>query len=92
MPRYHTGGDLTALWIAAGSGDMIADFGPVLTATLRAESRLQADTAAWTAIQKRLEPERLRQAGYRLCPPGDTSHTDFRVCFCRDRDATGTTR
>jgi hypothetical protein len=92
MPRYHTGGDLTALWIAAGSGDMIADFGPVLTATLRAESRLQADTAAWTAIQKRLESERLRQAGYRLCPSGDTSHTASRVCFCRDRDGTGTTR
>ncbi len=83
-PIYHSGGDLSALWMAFGSGDMIADFGPVLTETLRAESRLQGDPAAWTAMQQRLEPESLGRAGYRRCPPGDNSHTTYRNCFCRE--------
>lgn len=83
-PQYTEGRALTALWMAAGSGDMAADFGPVLTETLRAKSNLQGDPELWTAIQKRLEPDGLRKAGYRLCPPGDNSHTAFRTCFCRD--------
>lgn len=84
QPIYALGGDLSALWIAAGAADMVADLGPVLTATLRAESRLQGDPEGWTAMQKRLEPTGLAQAGYRLCPPGEDSHTAFRTCYCRD--------
>ena len=63
---------------------MTADLGPILTEILRAHSRLQGDPDAWTALQKRLEPAGLRDAGYRLCPPGEESHTAFRTCFCRD--------
>jgi hypothetical protein len=86
VPLYNDGRDLTALWMAAGSGVMAADLGPVLTETLRAKSILQGDPATWAAIQKRLEPSGLRGAGYRLCPPGDDSHTAFRTCFCQDSE------
>ena len=82
-PIYAAGEDLTALWMAAGAADMVVDLGPVLTASLRAESRLQGDPEAWTAMQKRLEPAGLAAAGYGLCPPGEDSHTDFRTCYCR---------
>ena len=89
VPQYNDGRDLTALWMAAGRGVMAADLGPVLTETLRAKSGLQGDPSAWTAMQKRLEPDGLRRAGYRLCPPGDNSHTSFRTCFCRDFGTSG---
>jgi hypothetical protein len=82
-PIYAQGSDLTALWIAVGANDMVADLGPVLTATLRAESSLQGDPGGWTAMQKRLEPAGLAAAGYQLCPPGNDSHTAFRTCYCR---------
>jgi len=82
-PIYVAGTDLTALWMAAGAADMVVDLGPVLTATLRAESLLQGAPAAWTAMQKRLEPASLAAAGYELCAPGEDSHTDFRTCYCR---------
>ncbi len=83
-PVYATGSDVTALWIAVGAADMVADLGPLLTARLRAGSRLQGDPEGWTAMQKRLEPAGLAAAGYRLCPPGEDSHTAFRTCYCRD--------
>jgi len=83
QPIYALGGDLTALWIAAGAADMVVDLSPVLTATLRAESRLQDDPEGWAAMQKRLEPAGLAAAGYRLCAPGEDSHTAFRTCYCR---------
>ncbi len=83
-PVYAAGSDVTALWIAVGAADMVADLGPLLTATLRAGSRLQGDPEGWTAMQKRLEPAGLAAAGYRLCPPGEDSHTAFRTCYCRD--------
>ncbi len=82
-PIYAVGGDLTALWMAAGPADMVVDLGPVLTATVRARSRLQGDPEAWTAMQRRLEPAGLEAAGYRLCPAGEGSHSAFRTCFCR---------
>ncbi len=82
-PLYTAGGDLSALWMAAGGSDLAADLSPVLTEVLRARSRLQGDPEAWTAMQKRLEPAGLMSAGYRLCPPGQTSHTAFRTCYCR---------
>ena len=83
QPIYADGGDLSALWIAVGAADMVVDLGPALTATLRAESRLEGDQAGWTAMQKRLEPAGLADAGYRLCPSGEDSHTAFRTCYCR---------
>jgi hypothetical protein len=83
QPIYAEGGDLSALWIAVGAADMVVDLGPVLTATMRAESRLEGDPTGWTAMQKRLEPAGLADAGYRLCPPGEDSHTAFRTCYCR---------
>ncbi len=82
-PIYAEGGDLTALWLATGANDMVVDLDPVLTATLRAQSRLQGDPKAWTAMQRRLEPAGLAAAGYRLCPPGEDSHDKFRTCYCR---------
>ena len=88
-PIYAEGRDLTALWMAAGAADMVVDLGPVLTATLRAQSRLQGDPETWTAIQKRLEPAGLEAAGYRLCPPGEGSHSAFRTCFCRTAEDVG---
>ncbi|MDX1422840.1 MAG: hypothetical protein R3322_06855 [Kiloniellales bacterium] len=86
-PIYADGGDLSALWVAVGGYDMVVDLGPVLTATLRAESRLQGDHAAWTRMQKRLERTGLAAAGYRLCPPGEDSHNAFRTCYCRPTGA-----
>jgi len=83
-PIYVLGDDLTALWMAAGAADMVVDLGPVLTETLRAQSRLQGDAEAWTAIQRRLEPAGLAAAGYELCPAGEGTHTAFRTCFCRN--------
>jgi hypothetical protein len=82
-PIYFVGHDLSALWLAAGSYDMIVDLSGQLTAMLRKHSRLQANPDDWSAIQKRLEPEGLAKAGYRSCPPGENSHTQFRVCYCR---------
>lgn len=82
-PIYAEGGDLSALWIAAGSHDLIADLSGLLTAALRQNSRLQAKPAEWTAIQKRLEPQGLAGAGYGLCPAGEDSHTSSRTCYCR---------
>jgi len=83
-PIYAVGDDLTALWMAAGTADMVVDLGPVLTTTLRAQSRLQGDPKSWTAMQRRLEPDGLAAAGYQLCPAGEGSHTAFRTCYCRD--------
>ncbi len=83
-PIYTVGGDLSVLWMAAGESDLRADLSPVLTEVLRARSRLQGDPEAWTAMQKRLEPGGLMNAGYRLCPPGEkNSHNSFRTCYCR---------
>ena len=82
-PTYTEGADLSALWIAAGAHDLVADLSAVLTAALRQSSGLQAKPVEWTAMQKRLEPEGLARAGYRLCPAGDDSHTSFRTCYCR---------
>ena len=82
-PIYAEGSDVSALWVAAGPADMVADLSPLLTSTLRAKSRLQGDPKGWTAMQKRVEPAGLAAAGYRLCPPGQGSHTAFRTCFCR---------
>lgn len=82
-PVYAEGGDLSALWIAAGAHDLVADLSGVLIAALRQRSSLQAKPVQWTAMQKRLEPEGLARAGYRLCPAGDDSHTSFRTCYCR---------
>ena len=82
-PVYHRGEELTALWAGFGSHDMVIDLGPALTAVLRRESRLQGDPALWSAIQRRLEPPGLEQAGYRICPPGDDIHSASRICYCR---------
>lgn len=82
-PIYSIGGDLTAIWIAAGGNDMFADFGTQLTETLRQSSALQNDPNVWRAMQRRLEPEGLMRAGYRICPQGPNTHTASRVCYCR---------
>lgn len=82
-PIYFEGRDLSALWVAAGANDMIIDMSKQLTTALRKHSRLQANPDDWTAIQKRLEPEGLTKAGYRLCPTGENSHTRFRTCYCK---------
>jgi hypothetical protein len=84
MPIHSRGKDVEALWMVAGSSDMIADLGPVVTKALREESSLQGDPAAWEAMQKRLEPAGLVAAGYRICEPGADRHNAFRVCYCRD--------
>lgn len=81
-PIYAQGQDLSALWLAADSYDMIADLSPQLTEALRQHSTLQSNPEGWTAMEKRLEPDGLAKAGYRLCPPGEDSHTAFRTCFC----------
>lgn len=83
MPRYHDGSDLSALWYLFGGSDLVADLGATLTAALRAQSRLQRAPQAWIAMQRRLEPDGLVDAGYALCPPGADSHTSFSVCYCR---------
>jgi len=86
-PIYAEGGDLSALWMAAGAHDLIADLSGPLTAALRRNSALQANPPDWTAIQKRLEPAGLARAGYGPCPPGADSHSSFRTCYCRtDRE------
>jgi hypothetical protein len=82
-PAYAEGGDLSALWIAAGAHDLIADLSGPLAAAMRERSRLQANPAEWTAMQRRLEPDGLARAGYALCPAGADSHTRFRTCYCR---------
>lgn len=82
-PVYADGRDLSALWMAAGGYDLVADLSRPLTARLRAQSILQSDPAAWTAMQRRLEPTGLSEAGYRLCAGGAESHTFFRTCYCR---------
>jgi hypothetical protein len=80
----HRGENLSALWAAFGSNDMIIDLGAKLTRALRQESRLQGDPDLWSAMQERLEPPGLTRAGYGICPPGDDTHSASRVCFCRD--------
>lgn len=82
-PAYYSGSDLSALWLAAGSWNMVADLSDHLTAAMRRHSDLQGRPARWTAIQRRLEPRGLADAGYRLCPAGRDSHTRFRTCYCR---------
>lgn len=81
-PIYAQGQDLSALWMAAGSYDLIADLSVPLTTALRRHSTLQANPAEWREIQKRLEPEGLAKAGYSLCPADADSHTAFRICYC----------
>jgi hypothetical protein len=83
QPIYHDGADLTALWGVAGSADMVADLSPLLTDVLRAQASLQNHPAAWTAMQKQMEPQSLARAGYKLCDPGPNSHNAFRTCYCR---------
>ena len=82
-PIYHDGSSLSALWAAFGQHDMTADLSQHLTGVMRSESSLQDNPDLWVAIQKRLEPQALKRAGYDLCPPGDDSHTAFRICYCR---------
>jgi hypothetical protein len=82
-PSYHQGVDLSVLWAGFGGHDMVIDLGGTLTEVLRRESRLQGDPDLWSAIQKRLEPAGLEEAGYAICPPGDDSHSAARVCYCR---------
>lgn len=82
-PAYAVGSDLSALWVAAGAHDMIADLSGALTAALRRSSRLQANPAEWTAMQHRLEPSGLARAGYEFCAAGADSHSAFRTCYCR---------
>ena len=84
LPVDHHGTDLSALWSAAIPGAMTADLSPLLTTTLRAESRLQGGPRTWTAIQRRLAPAGLADAGYVPCAPGEDSHTSFRICYCRE--------
>lgn len=82
-PVYADGLDLSALWMAAGGFDMVADLSSPLTAVLRAQSALQSGPDSWTAMHRRLEPAGLDRAGYRLCAGGTDSHTSFRTCYCR---------
>jgi len=82
-PIYSFGGDLTALWLAAGGNDMVADFGPQLTEALRRNSALQDNPDTWQAMQQRFEPDGLMRAGYQVCPPAPNTHTASRVCYCR---------
>lgn len=82
-PIYAQGDDLSTIWMGVGANDMTADLSRQLTATLRRHSALQSNPAAWTAMQKRLEPAGLAKAGYDRCPAGDDSHTSFRICYCR---------
>jgi hypothetical protein len=79
-PVYHTGSDLSALWMAWPALDMSAR----LTEALRTGSKLQGKQADWDAMHKRLEPSGLVAAGYDLCEPGEDVHTSSRICFCRD--------
>ncbi len=55
-PVYEVGADLSALWQVAGGSGMIGDLSRVMTDALRKNSALQGDQAAWTALDKRLEP------------------------------------
>lgn len=82
-PVYHDGKDLTALWAAFGRHDLTADLSGLLTSVLRDQSLLQRNPETWISIQQHLEPEGLERAGFALCPPGDDTHTAFRVCYCR---------
>jgi hypothetical protein len=82
-PTYAQGQNLSAWWVAVGADDEVADLSGRLTAVLRAQSNLQANSDAWTMIHKRLEPDGLMRAGYDLCPAGDGSHNFFRTCYCR---------
>ncbi len=82
-PIYTDGADLSVLSFVAGRHDLRIDLSRELTRALRETSRLQGDPAAWTAMQRRLEPPGLARAGYGLCPPGPHSHTGYRVCYCR---------
>jgi len=83
-PVDNQGSDLSALWSAAIRPAMAVDLSPQLTAALRAESRLQSDPAAWSAMQRRLDPAGLSAAGYTPCAVGENSHTAYRICYCRD--------
>ena len=83
-PVDHQGDDLSALWTVAIRPGMTADLSATLTSVLRGRSRLQGDAPAWSAMQRRLEPVGLANAGYRACAPGEDSHTAFRICYCRD--------
>lgn len=85
-PVYSTGNNLTALWLAAGGNGMFADFSGRLTEALRRNSTLQNDPEAWRAMQRRLEPEGLAHAGYRVCRPAPNTHTSSRVCYCRGNE------
>jgi len=85
-PVYSVGGNLTALWLAAGGHGFVADFSAPLTDALQQHSALQNAPDAWRAMQRRLEPEGLERAGYRVCPPAPNTHTASRVCYCRGAD------
>ena len=80
---YHIGADLNALWTATGRTFRNADIGHLIATVMREHSSLQGDSAAWTALQRRFEPAGLAAAGYRLCPPGEGSHSIGIVCYCR---------
>lgn len=82
-PTYSTGSDLTALWPAFGSSDMVIDLSHQLTEAMRNGTQLQADPGTWQAMQQRFEPAGLARAGYKLCPPGKNVHTSTRTCYCR---------
>ena len=80
---YNIGTDLNALWTASGRTFRNADIGALIATELQENSSLQGDSAAWTALQQRFEPAGLAAAGYRLCPPGEGSHSIGKVCYCR---------
>lgn len=80
---YNIGTDLTALWVASGRTFRNADLGHLLTQVLQNQSSLQGKSDAWTTLQKQFEPAGLEAAGFRLCPPGEDSHSTGKVCYCR---------
>ncbi len=80
---YQSGRSLSALWFVAGASNMLADLSETLTETLRAESGLQGDPDVWRDMQKRLEPDLLRAAGYQQCQWGKKTHVTWQTCYCR---------
>ena len=84
-PVRSEGKDLSAIWFLAGSGGLVVDMSELLTRTIREHGLLQGNVEAWKQIQMRLEPQGLKDAGYRECKilEDNLDRSRGRQCYCR---------
>jgi hypothetical protein len=77
---YEAGAHLGAAWFFAAPGTIYVDLSAPLTQALRRFSAFEGKADPWQAMMRRLEPERLRAAGYRACEPPRPGGGE--ACYC----------